>query len=214
MRVLIALAAAKEWPLHQLDINNAFLHGYIDEDIYMKPPEGYLKAKPGQVCKLIRSLYGLKQASRQWNFEFTKFLVSLGFVQSMHDYSLFTKKTSSDFTAALVYVDDVLLTGTSISEIEATKRALDEKFTRKDLGLAKYFLGLEICTSERGILVHQRKYILDILQDAGLTTTKPTSVPLPQDLKLCLGKGPPFEDVKSYRRLIGRRIAALNSFKA
>lgn len=65
VRVVIALATTKQWPLHQLDINNAFLHGYIDEDIYMKPPQGYHKALPGQVCKLKRSLYGLKQASRQ-----------------------------------------------------------------------------------------------------------------------------------------------------
>ena len=69
VRIFIALATAKEWPLHQLDINNAFLHGFIDEDIYMHPPEGYTRAAPGQVCKLERSLYSLKQASRQWNLE-------------------------------------------------------------------------------------------------------------------------------------------------
>nr|GEZ61604.1 hypothetical protein [Tanacetum cinerariifolium]GEZ62660.1 hypothetical protein [Tanacetum cinerariifolium] len=78
VRVLIALATAKQWPLHQLDINNAFLHGYINEEIYMVPPEGYTKASAGQVCKLSKSLYGLKQASRQWNHELTKFLVNLG----------------------------------------------------------------------------------------------------------------------------------------
>jgi len=64
VRVLIALATAKNWPLHQLDINNAFLHGHIDEEVYMVPPQGYTAAMPGQVCKLQRSLYGLKQASR------------------------------------------------------------------------------------------------------------------------------------------------------
>ena len=75
VRVLIALASSKGWPLHQLDINNAFLHGFIDEEVYMSPPEGYGKAQAGQVCKLERSLYGLKQASRQWNLELTKFLL-------------------------------------------------------------------------------------------------------------------------------------------
>jgi len=91
VRVFIALATAKHWPLHQLDINNAFLHGFIDEDVYMLPPEGYATGLPGQVCKLQRSLYGLKQASRQWNIELAKFLVTEGFTQSKNDYSLFTK---------------------------------------------------------------------------------------------------------------------------
>ena len=73
VRVFIALATAKGWPLHQLDINNAFLHGFIDEEVYMQPPAGYKKASPTQVCKMQRSLYGLQQASRQWNLELTSF---------------------------------------------------------------------------------------------------------------------------------------------
>ncbi|GJX79785.1 retrovirus-related pol polyprotein from transposon TNT 1-94 [Tanacetum coccineum] len=96
-----------------LDVNNAFLHGYIDEEIYMLPPQGYNQAAKGQVCKLNRSLYGLKQASRHWNHELTKFLTSLGYEQSKHDYSLFVKNNKASFTAALVYVDDVLITGNS-----------------------------------------------------------------------------------------------------
>ncbi|GJS37420.1 retrovirus-related pol polyprotein from transposon TNT 1-94 [Tanacetum coccineum] len=92
------------------------------------------------VAKLatVRSLYGLKQASRQWNHELTKFLVGLGYVQSKHDYSLFVKQKQDTFTAALLYVDDVLITGDSEAEIVYLKQALDKKFTIKDLGLAKY----------------------------------------------------------------------------
>nr|GEX64107.1 hypothetical protein [Tanacetum cinerariifolium] len=113
VRVLISIAIAKQWPLHQLDINNAFLHGYIDEEIYMLLPEGYTKAKPGQVCKLNRSLYGLKHASRQWNQELTRFLVAK---------------------------DDVLITGNTPTKIDSLKKSLDDKFTIEDLGLAIYFL--------------------------------------------------------------------------
>ncbi|GJR01277.1 retrovirus-related pol polyprotein from transposon TNT 1-94 [Tanacetum coccineum] len=80
VRVLIAIATAKDWPMHQLDVNNAFLYGYVEEEIYMKPPEGYSKALPGQVIKLSKSLYGLKQASRQWNQQLSKFLNCLAFV--------------------------------------------------------------------------------------------------------------------------------------
>ncbi|GJV24584.1 NSP-interacting kinase 1-like protein [Tanacetum coccineum] len=144
------------------------------EEIYMKPPEGYTKAAPGQVCKLNKSLYGLKHASRQWNNELSKILISLGFIQSKHDYSLFVKAQGEKFTVALVYVDDILLTGNSM-----------------------YFLGIELCNTAQGTYLHQRKYILDLLQDAGLTSAKPTSFPLPQNLKLALNKGNPINDAES-----------------
>ncbi|GJR46885.1 retrovirus-related pol polyprotein from transposon TNT 1-94 [Tanacetum coccineum] len=129
VRVLIVIATAKDWPLHQLDVNNAFLHGYVEEDIYMKPPKGYSKALPGKVCKLNKSSYGLKQASRQWNQELSKFLICLGFEQSKHDYSLFVKAKGDSFTTALVYVDDILITRNSDEEITQVKKSLDDKFT-------------------------------------------------------------------------------------
>ena len=110
--------------MHQLDINNPFLHGYIDE-VYILPPEGYAQCPPGKVCKLKRSLYGLKRASWQWNTEFTKFLVQLGFVESKRDYSLFTKQNNGRFIAALAYVDDVLITGDDAPGISARKQALN-----------------------------------------------------------------------------------------
>jgi len=130
------MATAKLWPLHQLDINNAFLHGYIDEEVYMTPPEGYSKAKPRQVCKLQSSLYGLKQASRQWNLELTKFLQSQDFVQSKSDYSLFTRDKMGLMICTLVYVDDLLITGDDVLGITQLKQDLHQTFTIKDLGLA------------------------------------------------------------------------------
>lgn len=172
----------------------------------MLPPEGYTKAQPGQVCKLNKSLYGLKQASRQWNHELTKFLVNMGYTQSKHDYSLFVKVQGESFTAALVYVDDILITGNSPQEITTLKTALDDKFTIKDLGLAKYFLGIEICKTALGTHLNQRKYILDLLTDAGLTAAKPNPSPLPTNLKLSLDKGTPLSDPGAYRRLVGRLL--------
>nr|GEU40736.1 hypothetical protein [Tanacetum cinerariifolium] len=124
VRVLTALATAKEWDLHQLDINNAFLHGYIDEEIYK---------------------------------ELTKFLISFGYVQSKHDYSLFVKNTNGKFTAVLDYVDDMLITGDCQQEILFLKQALHQKFTIKDLGLAKYFLGIELYRISVGTYLNQRK---------------------------------------------------------
>ncbi|GJY49404.1 retrovirus-related pol polyprotein from transposon TNT 1-94 [Tanacetum coccineum] len=206
VRVLITIATAKQWPLHQLDINNAFLHGYIKDEIYILPPEGYTKASPGQVCKLNRSLYGLKQASRQCNHELTRFLVSLGFIQSKHNYSLFIKVKGEEFTDVLVYVDDMLITGKFTVEIQTLKQSLDQQFTIKDLGLAKYFLGIELCKTNAGMHLNQRKYILDLLTDAGLTAVKPSSFPLPTQIKLSLDKGTPLSDAGSYRRFVGRLL--------
>ncbi|KAK6119428.1 hypothetical protein DH2020_046828 [Rehmannia glutinosa] len=182
--MLIALATKRPWVLSQLDINNAFLHGFLDEDVYMVPPERYSKASPGQVCHLNRSLYGLKQASRQWNVEFCSKLVEFGFVQSPNDHCLFCKKSADSFLALVVYVDDVLVTGSNLADIDALKSNLHKLFTIKDLGHAKYFLGLEIARSSSGTYLNQRKYILDILKDVGLLGCKPVSTPFPHGLKL------------------------------
>lgn len=111
VRIFFSVVASKNWPLHQIDINNAFLHGFLNEEIYMYPLEGYSKAREGQVCKLRRSLYGLKQASRQWNLEFTKHLEGFGFKQSHADNCLFL----------LVYVDDLLISASSETLITELK---------------------------------------------------------------------------------------------
>ncbi|GKD15051.1 retrovirus-related pol polyprotein from transposon TNT 1-94 [Tanacetum coccineum] len=129
-----------------------------------------------------------------------------GFEQSKHDYSVFVKAKGDSFTVALVYVDDILITGNSDEEITQVKKALEDKFTIKDLGLARYFLGIELCRTETGTYLHQRKYVLDLLKDAGLTAGKPTTFPLPQNLKLSLDKGVPLKHPDSYRRLVGRLL--------
>ncbi|KAL2232729.1 UNVERIFIED_CONTAM: Retrovirus-related Pol polyprotein from transposon RE1 [Sesamum indicum] len=97
--IFLSLAAARSWSLFQLDINNAFLHGFLDEDVYMVPP--LLDVPPYYVCKLQRSLYRLKQASWQWNFELTSKLLSFGFTQSSHEHCLFVRRMKSEFTALL-----------------------------------------------------------------------------------------------------------------
>ncbi|GKE28382.1 NSP-interacting kinase 1-like protein [Tanacetum coccineum] len=123
------------------------------------------------------------------------------FVQSKHDYSMFVKHNGEEFTIALVYVDDILLTGNSPSIIDKTKAALDKQFTIKDLGLAKYFLGIEISSLSEGTYLNQRKYILDLLHDAGLTEAKPVNSLLPPKLKLSLDKGSSMPAPDKYRRL-------------
>ncbi|EOY01263.1 Cysteine-rich RLK 8, putative [Theobroma cacao] len=145
----------------------------------MDLPEGYSVkgeyAGNGRlVCKLHKSLYGLKQASRQWNAKFSEAILKYGFQQSGSDHSLFTKKTNDEnFIALLVYVDDILLGSTSIQESNEVKEFLDSLFKLKDLGTIKYFLGLEIAKSPESISICQRKYTLDLLEENGLLGAKP-----------------------------------------
>ncbi|CAM8948876.1 unnamed protein product [Rhodiola kirilowii] len=115
VRSLLALASTRGWPLFQLDVDNAFLHETLDEEVYMKLSPGfYMKERHlGKVCRLHKSIYGLKQASRQWFSCFTDALTEYGFKQSDSNPSLFTLKKDGTFTILLMYVDDVVLTGTS-----------------------------------------------------------------------------------------------------
>lgn len=131
---LIALAAARHWSLHQLDVNNAFLHGDLNEEIFMSPPPGLRRQGENLVCRLNKSLYGLKQASRQWFAKFSEAIQSTGYIQSKADYSLFTRKQGKSFTALLVYVDDILITGNDPISISSLKEFLHSRFRIKDLG--------------------------------------------------------------------------------
>jgi hypothetical protein len=121
----MAIAATQNWPLFQLDVNIVFLHGDLHEEVYMQPPHDLHLDHPDLVCKLQRSLYGLKQASRQWNAKLTETLIASNYIQSKADYSLFTKKADAGFTTILVYVDDLVMGGTDINEINKLKALLD-----------------------------------------------------------------------------------------
>ena len=206
VRLVIALASINHWFLHQLDVNNAFLHGDLHGYVYMIIPAGVSTSKPNQVCKLSKSLYGLKRTSRKWYEKLTRLLITNGYQQATSDASLFTKKTFDNFTVLLVYVDDIILAGDSISEITFIKNALYQDFKIKDLGTLKYFLGLEVAHSQSGISLCKRKYCLDLLHDSGLLSSKPVSTPFDPSFKLHSDSSAAFTDVSAYRRLIGRLI--------
>uniref|UniRef100_A0A2N9EDY1 Reverse transcriptase Ty1/copia-type domain-containing protein n=1 Tax=Fagus sylvatica TaxID=28930 RepID=A0A2N9EDY1_FAGSY len=206
---LLAIAAVKGWVLYQLDVNNAFLHGELDEEVYMTLPPGFHSKgeqshSPSTVCKLQKSLYGLKQASRQWFSKFSTILLQHGFTQSKADYSLFIKQHGSCFIALLVYVDDILIASNDATAVAQLKTYLDSQFKLKDLGPVRYFLGLEIARSSKGISVSQRKYALEIMEDAGMLGCKPAKCPMDQNLKISKGEGSLLPDPTIYRRLIGR----------
>jgi transposase InsO family protein len=206
VRCVLAIAATRQWHLHQLDVNNAFLHGDLEEDVYMSLPPGYGTQGEIRVCHLQKSLYGLKQASRNWYSKLSTVLLSAGFKQSQADHSLFTRQSGSTILVVLVYVDDLLVTGNDLASIRQLQEFLSRNFQLKDLGKLKYFLGIEVARSRAGIFINQRKYILDILTDAGQSGCRPASSPMEQHLKLSADSGDPLSDPSSYRRLIGRLI--------
>lgn len=130
----------------------------------MSPPPGLVVPK-GHVCKLNRSLYGLKQAARQWNHKLTSVITKNGFLQSQNDHSLFIKSTSSTLTFLLVYVDDIIISGNNQAKIDSLKTYLQSNFKLKDLGNLKFFLGIEYARNSKEICINQRKYAMDIISD-------------------------------------------------
>lgn len=143
IRCILVVAASRGWSVYQLDVNNAFLHGELDEEIYMQMLEGVSNPQ-NQVCRLKKSLYGLKQASRQWFAKLVHELLTQGYIQSKNDYSLFIKEFDGHMTIVGVYVDDIIVTGSNVTEIDALKSHLHKVFSIKDLGLLHYFLGIEV----------------------------------------------------------------------
>jgi len=121
IRIVLSLAASHGWDLSQMDVNNAFLQGDLVEDIYMALPLGFQGQGESKVCKLRKSLYGLKQASRQWNIKFTEALLAAGYSQSVHDHSLFIRREGTEMDVILVYVDDLLITGNSSRMVQEAK---------------------------------------------------------------------------------------------
>ena len=133
-------------------------------------------------------------------------LKAAGFQQSKADYSLFVRSHKGSFTAILVYVDDIILAGNNLQYIEETKQFLAQQFKLKDLGVLKYFLGIEVTRSPTGISLSQRKYALEILEDTGFLGAKPARFPMEQNLALTQFNGALLDDPSSYRRLVGKLI--------
>ena len=204
VRALISTAAKKGWDIYQLDVNNAFLHGDLHEEVYMQPPPGLVLSDSNMVCKLRKSLYGLKQASRQWYDKLAQALYSRGYQHSLNDYSLFYEKTYHSVIFIVVYVDDVLFTGTDLVEIQQLKAFLHDSFKIKDLGKLHYFLGLEILYKTDGILISQRKFVLELLKEYDCITYSSVTSPLDPNVKLQAKEGTLLPDPTYYRKLIGK----------
>nr|CAN63185.1 hypothetical protein VITISV_000411 [Vitis vinifera] len=165
-------------------------------EVYMEQPPGFVaQGESGLVCRLRSSLYGLKQSPRAWFGRFSSVVQEFGMFRSTSDHSCIY---------LVVYVDDIVITGSDQDGIQKLKQHLFTHFQTKDLGKLKYFLGIEITQSSSGVVLSQRKYALDILEETGMLDCKPVDTPMDPNVKLVPGQGEPLGDPGRYRRLVGK----------
>jgi len=204
VRLFIPMAALQQWPLYQLDVKIFFLNGDLQEEIYMEQPPGFVAQgeSSGLVCRLRKSLYGLTQSPRAWFRKFSNVVQQFGMTRSETDHSVFYRHSSVGCIYVVVYVDDIVLTGSDHHDISQVKQHLCQHFQTKDLDKLKYFLGIEVGQSSTGIVISQRKYALDILEEIGLMNSKSVDTLMDPNVKLLPNQGEPLSDAEMYRRLV------------
>lgn len=209
IRILLALAVEYGLEIHQMDVVSAYLNGELKDEIYMQQPENFVDAKsPEKVCKLKKGLYGLKQSGREWNHKLDKILKSIGFRQSSEDSCIYILKTQNGYVIIAVFVDDLLILGTSRKIIEDVKQKISLEIETVDKGLVDYFLGMqiEVDAKSKQIHIHQKQFIQNLLESWRMENCRKVSTPLDpgQKFQKCVScEDCEKADVKSYQSLIG-----------
>ncbi|GJW95411.1 zinc finger, CCHC-type containing protein, partial [Tanacetum coccineum] len=212
IRLLLALAAIHNLVIHQMDVKTAFLNGDLEEEVYMKQLEGFVM--PGnehKVCKLVKSLYGLKQVPKQWHQKFDEVVLLSGFLLNQADKCVYNKFDNSGKGVIIcLYVDDMLIFGTDQNQVDKTKKFLSSKFSMKDMGEADVILGIKIKRENKGIVITQSHYIEKILKKFNREDCSPVSTPMDPVEKLKPNTGKPVDQLE-YSRAIGCLMYAMTS---
>jgi hypothetical protein len=204
IRVVLTLAVHFDWIIKQLDVSNTFLQGHLTETVYMEQPLGFIdKTHSHKVCKLNKAIYCLKQAPRAWYTRLSTFLLELGFHGSLVDTSLFIYLHGSIQIYMLVYVDDIIITGTHPTVISNIITKLQSEFPLKDLGPLSYFLGIQVTRDATGLHLCQTKYITELLHKTNMSGAKPSKSPCTSGSKLSRLDGEALTDPTSYRQVVG-----------
>ena len=182
IRAVVSVAAMKDWELENMDVNVAFLNAEVEEEIYMRQLEGYEVYGPNGeelVCKLKKSIYGLKQASRNWNQTIDKWMKEYGFKASEADPCLYVKREDQEMIVVIIWVDDLIIAGSCKQIIRDFKASISERFSMKDLGPLKWILGVEVKRDRprRRIELTQTAYINQMLERFGMRDCKPVGAP-------------------------------------
>ncbi|CAJ2627663.1 unnamed protein product [Trifolium pratense] len=186
VRLVVALACENKWSLYHLDVKSAFLNGPLDEEVYVSQPPGFeIKGKESMVYKLYKALYGLKQAPKAWNKRIDDFLIQIGFKKCAAEFGVYVHcPKDEDIVIICLYVDDLLITGSRTAEIAKVKDKLKSEFEMFDLGELSFFLGMEFMRREDGIVMHQQKYIGELLEKFEMEGCNPLSNPSETNTKL------------------------------
>jgi len=203
VRVLLALAAQSGWEVHHMHVKSAFLNGDLTETVFVQQPPGFNIGNEGKVLKLKKALYGLKQAPRAWNAKLDKELISLGFVKSKLEHAVYRRQNKNSFLLVGVYVDDLVISGPSVSDIRQFKLEMKTKFNMSDLGLLSYYLGIEVKQGRDGISLSQNAYAMKILESPGMLNCNPCATPMEARLKLSRRLEDEVIEPTAYRSVIG-----------
>nr|GEY15757.1 ribonuclease H-like domain, reverse transcriptase, RNA-dependent DNA polymerase [Tanacetum cinerariifolium] len=185
IRLLLAIAANNKWEVHHLDIKSAFLHKDLKEEVYVTQSEGFIKRQDnGKVYRLIKALYGLRQAPRAWNIKLGNTLKSLDFKKCALEQAMYTKTSKYSTLLIGVYVDDLIITGTPKEEVDKFKAQMEEKFEMSDLGLLAYYLEIEVTQTNDDISIKQSAYASKILKEAEMLDCNETLIPMDPGTRL------------------------------
>ncbi|GKB27726.1 retrovirus-related pol polyprotein from transposon TNT 1-94 [Tanacetum coccineum] len=203
VRLFIAYAAHKSFTVYQMDIKTTFLYGPLKEEVYINQPDGFVDPyHPDQVYRLKKALYGLKQAPRAWYDELSNFLVSKGFSKGSIDPTLFITKHGEDILLVQIYVDDIIFGSTNPKLSKRFEKLMHNKFDMSMMGELKFFLGIQIHQSPRGIFINQAKYAQEILKKHGMTSCDSIGTPMATKHLDADLSGTPVDQTK-YRSMVG-----------
>jgi hypothetical protein len=187
IRVLLSLATSHGILVHQMDVKTTFLNGELEEEIYMTQPDGFVvKGQEDMVCKLQKSLYDLKQAPKKWHEKFDLTLISAGFSVNEVDRCVYYRHGGGHRVILCLYVDDILIFGTSLDVINEVKTFMCQSFDMKDLGEVDVILNIKLIKGENGITLTQSHYVEKVLSHFGYKDNKPS--PTPYDPSIILRK--------------------------
>ncbi|KAH9672319.1 hypothetical protein KPL70_017676 [Citrus sinensis] len=204
IRLIISLVAQNKWKIFQIDVKSTFLNGFLEEEVYIEQPLGYVvKGQEDKILRLKKALYGLKQAPRAWNSRIDKYFQENGFIKCPYEHALYIKVKAGDILIVCLYVDDLIFTRSDPSLFEEFKKVMIKESEMTDIGLMAYYLGIEVKQKEEGIFISQESYAKEILKKFKMNDCKPISTPVECGVKLSKHDEGEHIDPTFFKSLVG-----------